>query len=61
MSLGPNGLEPCGDDTAKRRHLALAEYCAACGTEGRRVPLPTLAELVAERRWLREVLDRGAA
>jgi hypothetical protein len=61
VSLGPNDLLPCPSETAKRRHLIRAERCRTCGTEGRWMPLPTLDDLIAERRRLREVLDRGAA
>jgi hypothetical protein len=61
VSLNPNAVEPCGTPTAKRRHIALSEFCFACGTPGRLVPLPTLDELIAEFRRQREALDRGAA
>jgi hypothetical protein len=50
VSLGPNALEPCGTPTAKKRHAALAEFCATCGTYGRRVPLPTLSDIVDDYR-----------
>lgn len=51
--FGANELIPCPSPSSLRRHLALAEYCATCGTEGRRVPLPSLAAVVACRRQLR--------
>ncbi len=40
---GPNGLLPCGTYSAVKRHLAKAEHCDVCGTEGRRIHLPTAA------------------
>lgn len=34
--LGPNDLEKCPSPGTIRRHLAKAEACLTCGTEGRR-------------------------
>ncbi|MDG4784391.1 hypothetical protein O7626_00325 [Micromonospora sp. WMMD1102] len=28
---GPNDLEPCGTESARRRHLAHGRDCAVCG------------------------------
>lgn len=55
--LGPNALEPCGTSTAKRRHVALAEHCSTCGTQGRRTRRLLLDELVAERRRMADALN----
>lgn len=33
---GPNDVLPCGTTSAARRHLAHAEACPTCRTEGRR-------------------------
>lgn len=32
---GPNDLLPCKTPSSVRRHLAKAEECPTCGTEGR--------------------------
>lgn len=50
IALGPNDLVPCPSSSARRRHVALAEACTACGTEGRTVRRPSLADIVAARR-----------
>jgi hypothetical protein len=54
-TLGPNDLEPCGSDTALRRHFALGEHCDVCGVEGRRMRRMSLAEVVEFRRRQREL------
>lgn len=36
---GPNDLQACGEAGARKRHLALAQRCDICGTEGRTVYL----------------------
>lgn len=57
--LGPNSLVPCPSESSRKRHLAKAEHCPICGTDGRRVPLPSLHAIVLRRRHLRAI--RGAA
>jgi hypothetical protein len=49
VTYGPNDLLPCKTESARRRHLARAEHCDECGTEGRRVPVPSLMELLIRR------------
>ena len=56
-ALGMNDLLPCGSDTARRRHVALAEGCAACGIEGWTARRMTLAEVVEFRRRQRELQE----
>lgn len=41
--LGPNCLQACGTDGAKKRHWAKAERCDTCGTEGRTPTTPVVA------------------
>lgn len=57
--LAPNALVPCPSESSRKRHLAKAEHCSTCGTEGRTVPLPSLHIIVLRRRELRAI--RGAA
>jgi hypothetical protein len=52
---GMNDLLPCGSETARRRHRALAEGCEACGVEGRRDRRMSLAEVIAFRQRQREL------
>lgn len=60
MSLGANDLLPCGTPTAYRRHVALAERCITCGTDGRTEPRPSLADIVAGYRQAAAVLRAAA-
>jgi hypothetical protein len=55
VRLSMNDLEPCGSDTARRRHVALTEGCKACGVEGRRDRRMSLAEVVEFRQRQREL------
>lgn len=60
MKPGMNDVLPCGTEVARRRHIALAQWCPVCGTDGRRVALLSLDELVEQRREAARVLRGGA-
>lgn len=50
---GPNDVIPCPSPSSLKRHLATAEYCPVCGTQGRRVPVASLRAIVLRRQQMR--------